>query len=230
MPHRKEKHYLDRQGWLRASVLGANDGIVSTASLILGMVAAEGSAQQVLVAGIAGLVAGALSMAAGEYVSVSSQADIETADVKRERWELKQFPESELAELTEIYQQRGLSPNLAAQVAKELSDHDALGAHLRDELGMAEHLAARPFQAAWSSALSFAGGAALPLLAAVAAPEPRLGFAVTLVALVALATTGTLAAAVGGAPRWRGALRVSIGGAAAMVLTYGVGSVVGIAV
>lgn len=230
MSHRREKHYLDRQGWLRASVLGANDGIVSTASLVLGMVAAEVSGAQVLLAGVAGLVAGALSMAAGEYVSVSSQADIESADTQRERWELKHYPEMELAELTEIYQQRGLSAPLAAQVAQALTEHDALAAHLRDELGMAPHLGARPFQAAWSSAFSFAVGAMLPLLAVVFAPVHLRGATIALVALLALAATGSLAAAVGGASKLRGALRVCLGGVAAMLLTYLVGHLVGVAV
>ena len=222
-----ETHRTERIGWLRAAVLGANDGIVSTASLVVGVAAAEAGRSGVLVAGMAGLVAGAMSMAAGEYVSVSSQADTERADLARERHELATEPELEVAELTGIYVDRGLDPHLAGEVAVQLMAKDALAAHARDELGMLEVHAARPFQAAWTSALSFSVGAALPLLTAVLAPAATLMLAVAATSLVFLAVLGALAAQAGGASLVRGALRVTFWGAFAMMLTALVGKLFG---
>jgi len=222
-----ETHRTERIGWLRAAVLGANDGIVSTASLVVGVAAAEAGRSGVLVAGMAGLVAGAMSMAAGEYVSVSSQADTERADLARERHELATEPELEVAELTGIYVDRGLDPQLAGEVAVQLMAKDALGAHARDELGMLEVHAARPFQAAWTSALSFSVGAALPLLTAALASAAMLMLAVAVTSLVFLAVLGALAAQAGGASLVRGALRVTFWGAFAMVLTALVGKLFG---
>ena len=218
MRHR-EGHSGHHAGWLRASVLGANDGIISTASLMMGIVAAQGSAAAVLLTGFAGLVAGAMSMAAGEYVSVSSQADLETADLARERHELATDEQGELRELEEIYVARGLERSLAKEVARQMTAHDALAAHARDELGITHFNQARPLQAALSSAASFALGALIPLLAALICPGNYLQSSIALVALVALALLGALAARVGGASLWLGALRVCGWGAGAMALT-----------
>jgi VIT1/CCC1 family predicted Fe2+/Mn2+ transporter len=229
-PRHKERHFSQRIGWLRAAVLGANDGIVSTASLVVGVAAANGGRNAVLVAGVAGLVAGAMSMAAGEYVSVSSQSDTERADLARERQELAASPEAELRELQGIYQSRGLDPELARRVAEQLTKHDALGAHVRDELGHSEMHAARPVQAALASAATFAVGAALPLGIAVASPAARTIPWVAAGALVSLAVLGALAARVGGASGVRGALRVGFWGAFAMALTAAVGKLFGAAV
>lgn len=228
MPH-IERHRTQRIGWLRAAVLGANDGIVSTASLILGVTAAGGTSNAILVAGVAGLVAGAMSMAAGEYVSVSSQADTENADLAREREELATDPVGEHTELTNIYVQRGLDKELAAQVATQLMAHDALDAHARDELGLSEASAARPIQAALASAASFAVGAALPLLVVVLAPVVTLLWSVSITSLVFLAVLGALGAGAGGASTVTGAVRVTFWGALAMLLTAGVGALFGVA-
>jgi VIT1/CCC1 family predicted Fe2+/Mn2+ transporter len=226
-----EQHLGHRIGWLRAAVLGANDGIVSTASIIVGVAAADSARAAVLTAGIAGLVAGAASMAAGEYVSVSSQADSERADLALERAELRADPAGEREELAAIYRERGLSPRLAGEVAAELSERDDLVAvHARDELGMTELSHARPFQAAGASAASFTVGAALPLLAVIVSPaSARIALTMT-ATVVALALTGWAGARLGGAPPARGALRVVIWGIAAMLLTMLVGRVVGTAV
>jgi VIT1/CCC1 family predicted Fe2+/Mn2+ transporter len=226
-PHHQERHRTERIGWLRAAVLGANDGIVSTASLILGVAAAEGTRPSVLVAGAAGLVAGAMSMAAGEYVSVSSQADTERADLARERGELAANVPAEREELAMIYVERGLAPDLAHQVADQLMAHDALGAHARDELGISAALQARPVQAAFTSALTFAIGAALPLLLVLFVPEGRLIPAVAGISLVCLALLGGLAAHAGGARVHVAAMRVVFWGALAMGLTAGIGALFG---
>lgn len=225
-----EGHRLSRAGWLRAAVLGANDGIVSTASLILGVAAASGGKAEVLVAGVAGLVAGAMSMAAGEYVSVNSQSDAEHADLARERAELREQPEFELQELTDIYTARGLSPELARKVAQELTAKNALEAHARDELGITEFAKARPIQAALASAASFAVGAALPLLIVTFAPLAVLGLWVGLSSLVFLGLLGWAGARAGGAKPMRPVIRVVFWGAFAMVLTAAIGSVLGVAV
>jgi vacuolar iron transporter family protein len=222
-----EHHRTQRIGWLRAAVLGANDGIVSTASLVVGVAAAEANRSSVLVAGVAGLVAGAMSMAAGEYVSVSSQADTERADLERERAELATAPEFELKELESIYIGRGLDPELAHQVAKQLMERDALAAHARDELGITEIHAARPVQAAMASAATFAVGAALPLITAVLVPSNAIPLTVSATSLIFLALLGGLAAGAGGAGITRGALRVTIWGALAMALTALVGRLFG---
>ncbi len=222
-----ERHRTDRIGWLRAAVLGANDGIVSTASLVVGVAAAQAGPSEIMVAGVAGLVAGALSMAAGEYVSVSSQADTERADMARERTELATAPAEELDELTGIYVKRGLDPALARTVAQQLTAHDALKAHARDELGLTEEFAARPLQAAVASAATFAVGAALPLLAVVLAPAAMLSWIVAGTSLVFLASLGALAAQAGGAPAMTGAVRVAFWGALAMAVTAGVGRLFG---
>jgi len=222
-----EKHLVQRIGWLRASVLGANDGIVSTASLIVGVAAAQSSRSAILLTGIAGLVAGAMSMAAGEYVSVSSQSDTENADRARETRELEEEPESERRELAAIYRQRGLEPALALQVADQLMAHDALGAHMRDELGINEMLVARPVQAALSSAASFAAGAILPVLMALVFTGGRLITAVTVASLVLLAALGAIGAHAGGANLWRAALRVAFWGALAMGATALIGKLAG---
>ncbi|MDO8990007.1 MAG: VIT family protein [Sideroxyarcus sp.] len=223
----RESHRTRRIGWLRAAVLGANDGIVSTASLLVGVAAAEVGRNELLLAGVAGLVAGAMSMAAGEYVSVSSQADTEQADLARERAELKAQPEHELRELAAIYIQRGLAPELALQVAQQLMAHDALGAHARDELGITETLSARPMQAAVTSAITFAAGASLPLLAALISPASLLVPAVAGTSLLVLTALGALAARTGGAPLLKGSLRVVFWGALAMGLTAVAGKLVG---
>jgi VIT1/CCC1 family predicted Fe2+/Mn2+ transporter len=226
MRHR-ELHRSSRIGWLRAAVLGANDGIVSTASLVVGVAAAEANLQQVLVAGVAGLVAGALSMAAGEYVSVSSQADTEQADITREKGELATQPQAEEDELTGIYVRRGLEPQLARTVARELMTKDAVGAHARDELGLTEELAARPLQAALASAATFAVGAAVPILTVLLAPANRVSFVVSIVSLICLVALGAIAARAGGAPAAKGAARVAFWGALAMALTAAVGRLFG---
>ncbi|MBC7781381.1 MAG: VIT family protein [Proteobacteria bacterium] len=229
MPSRRhtERHRNDRIGWLRAAVLGANDGIVSTASLIVGVAAAGAPQASVLLTGVAALVAGAMSMAAGEYVSVHSQADTEKADLKRERAELEAEPVAEHRELTAIYVGRGLEPGLARQVAEQLMAHDALGAHARDELGIAEGLNARPLQAALASGASFAVGAMLPLLVTAVAPERAAIAWVSVLSLGFLALLGALAAHVGGARKWVGALRVTFWGTLAMAVTAGTGALFG---
>ena len=222
-----ERHRTHRLGWLRAAVLGANDGIVSTASLIVGVASAHGARSEVLVAGIAGLVAGAMSMAAGEYVSVSSQADMEQADLNRERHELETEDAHEREELASIYVGRGLSPALARQVTDRLMAHDALGAHARDELGITENLSARPIQAAMSSAGAFSIGAAMPLLTALVLPEINLIPMVVGISLVFLALMGALAARMGGSPILKGVVRAAFWGALAMGLTAGTGALFG---
>ena len=224
---RPEVHLSHRSNWLRAAVLGANDGIVSTASLVLGVAASGASGSAIAVAGIAGLVAGALSMAAGEYVSVSSQRDAERADMRMEERELRRDPPGELRELAGIYEQRGLSPELASEVATSLSRGGALRAHARDELGLDEARLARPFQAAWTSALSFSAGAALPLLAVAATPASARVAATVGVTLIALAVLGNLGARLGGAPARRAIVRVVAWGTAAMAVTAGIGALVG---
>ena len=226
MAHR-EWHRSERIGWLRAAVLGANDGIVSTASLVVGVAAANAARQDVLIAGVAGLVAGALSMAAGEYVSVSSQADTEAADLARERHELATAPEAEKAELIAIYESRGLTPGLARQVADQLMERDALAAHARDELGLSEATAARPLQAALASAVSFGVGAALPVVISAVAPTAWLARFVTASALILLIVLGAVAARVGGAAMGRGAVRVAFWGALAMAASALVGRLFG---
>jgi len=228
MPVRhRERHRTEQSGWLRAAVLGANDGILSTASLVLGVAAAHGNRGSVLIAGIAGLVAGAMSMAAGEYVSVHSQADTEAADLEKERAELRNNDRGERTELAAIYVGRGLEPALARQVADQLMAHDALGAHAREELGISETLKARPIQAALASAASFAVGAIMPLLVTAATPEPALLVAVSGTSLVFLALLGAFAARVGGASIWPGTIRVTFWGAIAMAITAGVGALFG---
>lgn len=233
MPPHKERHLSHRAGWLRATVLGANDGIISTAALILGVVAADASRSAVLTAGVAGLTAGALSMGLGEYVSVSSQRDSEQADIAKERWELDNVPERELAELTSIYQEKGLDHSLAREVAVALTEHDALHAHLTEELGITETTLARPVQAMGSSTLSFALGAALPLIATAVVPDSAatgtriaVTVAVTVVALLILGVTG---AVLGGARAARPTARIVLGGLAAMALTMVIGKLFGTA-
>ena len=222
-----ERHRTSRIGWLRAAVLGANDGIVSTASLVVGVAAASSSHGNILLTGIAGLVAGAMSMAAGEYVSVHSQADTENADMSRERAELEKDPAAEQRELAAIYVERGLDAGLAHQVAEQLMQHDALGAHARDELGISKAFSAQPVQAALASAASFAVGAALPLVVAALAPEPGLIFWVSGLSLGFLVLLGVVAARVGGADVLTGAARVTFWGALAMAITAGVGALFG---
>jgi VIT1/CCC1 family predicted Fe2+/Mn2+ transporter len=227
--HHRERHQSSRTGWLRAAVLGSNDAIVSTASLMIGVAAADASKTGVLVAGIAGLVAGAMSMAVGEYVSVSSQRDAEEADIAKETEELATVPEAELKELAGIYARRGLDPELAMKVAKQLTAHDGLGAHLRDELGIEPGALARPLQAAWISAASFATFALLPILALLASPESLRLVAIAGASLVGLAALGALGGYLGGAPRLRATLRVTVGGAIAMAITAGIGRLLGVA-
>ena len=230
MPHSRrhfERHRTDRVGWLRAAVLGANDGIVSTASLLVGVAAANAAQSSLLLTGIAGLAAGAMSMAAGEYVSVHSQADTERADLSKEKKELELEPAAELRELTAIYVRRGLEPALAHQVAEQLTAHDALGAHARDELGISTTLAARPVQAALASAASFAVGAALPLGVALAAVGPGLIYWISGTSLASLALLGAVAAHAGGARPVVAAVRVAFWGALAMALTAGAGALFG---
>ena len=222
-----ERHLVARIGWLRAAVLGANDGLVSTASLIVGVAAAQTSKTGILVAGVAGLVAGAMSMAAGEYVSVSSQADTEAADLSRERAELEADPEAETRELAAIYRNRGVDAAVSLEVARQLMVHDALGAHARDELGLSEHTAARPIQAALTSAATFAVGAVLPLAVVVVAPGSLLVALVSGSALVGLALLGGIGARVGGAGIIKAVLRVTFWGAFAMGLTAGIGHLFG---
>ncbi|MCK9261439.1 MAG: VIT family protein [Azoarcus sp.] len=225
-----EKHHTHRIGWLRAAVLGANDGIVSTSSLILGVAAAQATSSSILIAGVAGMVAGAMSMAAGEYVSVSSQSDTERADIERERRELASDPVNELKELSAIYVSRGLDRELARQVATELMAHDALGAHARDELGISETVTVQPVQAALSSAAAFSVGALLPLLVVMLVPVAALMWAVSGSSLLFLALLGALAANAGGAPVLASVVRVVFWGALAMALTAGVGALFGVMV
>lgn len=222
-----EVHYVTRIGWLRAAVMGANDGIVSTASLIIGVAAAGTDQIGILLAGLAGMIAGAMSMAAGEYVSVSSQSDTEKADIAREKIALEKFPEAELKELAEIYEQRGISKKLAAQIAEELTAHDALEAHARDELGITHHSKARPVQAAVASAATFSIGAALPLAAVIFAPLPSVIWVTTAACILVLGTLGFVSAKAGGAPVGRAVTRVTLWGLAAMVATAAVGSLFG---
>lgn len=225
----RERHRGSRIGWLRAAVLGANDGIVSTASLVIGIAAAQSDRRQILVAGVAGLVAGAMSMAAGEYVSVSSQADTEQADLEIERAHLAADPDYERDELAGLYVARGLDPELALNVAEQLMDHDALGAHAREELGFSHVITARPVQAAFASAGAFAVGASMPIAAAVLAPERGMILVIAAASLLFLATLGSVAARAGGAPRLRGAIRVTFWGALAMAFTALVGWAFGVA-
>jgi len=225
----REKHFVGRTGWLRAAVLGANDGIVSTASLIVGVAAAAATKETVLVTGVAGLVAGAMSMAAGEYVSVSSQSDTERADLKRERAELAADPDFEHTELAGIYVKRGLTSELAGQVAQQLMAHDALSAHARDELGISEAMSARPVQAAITSAVTFAVGAALPLLMVLVSPIGAVVPAVSAASLVFLALLGAIGAKAGGASMGLATVRVTFWGALAMALTAAVGALFGVA-
>lgn len=226
-PRHLEQHYSRRIGWLRAAVLGANDGIVSTASLLVGVAAAGTTRTSVLVAGVAGLVAGAMSMAAGEYVSVSSQADTEQADLSREQGELRAAPARELEELRQIYVARGLDPELALKVATRLTERDALAAHARDELGLSIVHTARPVQAALASATTFAVGAGLPLVVAALVPAARIILAVPIASLFSLTALGTLSAQAGGARRGRAVWRVTFWGALAMALTAAIGRVFG---
>ena len=225
----RERHVTSRIGWLRAAVLGANDGIVSTASLVMGVAAAHAAQSSILLTGTAGLVAGAMSMAAGEYVSVHSQADSEHADLARESKELEADEESEHRELAAIYVQRGLDPELAREVARQLMAHNALDAHMRDELGITETLKARPLQAAAASAASFAVGAALPLLVVTLAPNKGLLASVFVTSLIFLALLGGIAARTGGAGVAKGSMRITFWGALAMVITAGVGALFGVA-
>jgi len=222
-----ESHLVDRIGWLRAAILGANDGIISTASLIVGVASAAAQPKDIFIAGLAGLVAGAMSMAAGEYVSVSSQSDTESADTARERKELRENPDFELAELTEIYVKRGLAEGLAREVATQLMSKDALAAHLRDELGISQITKARPVQAALTSAATFATGAALPLLTVFIAPKSIIVPAVFLASLAFLALLGAVGARLGGADVFRATTRVTFWGALAMAITAGIGGIFG---
>jgi VIT1/CCC1 family predicted Fe2+/Mn2+ transporter len=222
MPH-LEHHHTHRSGWLRAAVLGSNDGIISTTSLMLGVAAGNGSQESVVVAGVAALVAGTMSMAAGEFVSVGSQADTEAADLALEREGLITDPDDERDELARIYIDRGLTPTLALEVAAQLMAHDALGAHARDEIGISDALRARPLQAALASGTSFAAGAVVPLLTFIALPEQLKALLVCIVALLCLALLGGLASRIGGASVWRGAVRVLLWGTLAMATTAGVG-------
>lgn len=223
----REAHLIDRIGWLRAAVLGANDGIISTASLMVGVAAASTSSSEVLVAGTAGLVAGAMSMAAGEYVSVSSQADTEKADLARERKELSDQPEAELNELASIYEARGVEKDLAMQVAVQMSARDAFAAHARDELGLAEHVVARPVQAALTSALTFSLGAAVPIALGILAPKTQTAWIVSGGSLVCLAALGMIGARLGGAGIWAPTFRVTFWGAIAMGATAAIGAAIG---
>ncbi|MBV8757313.1 MAG: VIT family protein [Deltaproteobacteria bacterium] len=227
--HHREHHRSGRSGWLRAAVLGSNDAIVSTASLMIGVGASASSARAMLVAGVAALFAGSMSMAVGEYVSVSSQRDAERADIAKEKEELASQPDAELQELAGIYVKRGLEKDLAMEVAKQLSAHDRLGAHLRDELGIDQNSHPRPLQAAWVSAVSFAVFAILPLLGLLAPAAYRL-YAIAAITLVSLASLGALGGWLGDAPMLRGSLRVTIGGALAMLVTASIGHLVGTAV
>ena len=232
MPHsyHLEKHYIERSGWLRAAVLGANDGIISVTSLVVGMAASGASSQTLLITCIAGLISGAASMAAGEYISVKSQQDIEQNDLAMEARELKLNPEHELKELTNIYMIRGLDAELAEQVAIQLTAHNALDAHARDEIGILEHTAAQPFMAAFSSALAFTIGSLFPLVSILLLPEHLLDKGVMLVGVISLGVMGALASYVGGASMWKGALRVMIWGIVAMVFSAWIGSMFHVAV
>ncbi len=227
MAAHSEGHRTGRSGWLRAGVLGADDGLVSTASLVVGLVASGASDNAVMTAAVAALVAGALAMAIGEYVSVGTQADSERADRRREGRELQQDPEQEIAELEGIYVARGLSVELAASVARALHEHDPLSAHLRDELGQFDHSRARPSQAALVSGCSFALGSAIPLLTVVLAPATTRILAVSIFTVLSMCVLGAVGAGLGGAPPLRGALRVGIGGSLALVITYGIGRLLG---
>ena len=222
-----EAHYIHRIGWLRAAVLGANDGIVSVASVLVGVAAAGSPHQTIILSGLAALVAGAMSMAAGEYVSVSSQSDTEAADIAREKSELEVHWDIELEELAQIYEKRGLDPQLSHQVARQLMEKDALAAHIRDELGLTEVSSANPIQAAFTSAVTFVGGAALPQIAAWVTSGSTVVPAVAVVSLLVMAILGALGAQTGGAPLWKGALRVTFWGALAMIVTYAVGALFG---
>ena len=226
----EEVHFINRSGWLRAAVLGANDGIVSVSSLIVGVAAADPDPSGVLIAGVAGLAAGAMSMAAGEYVSVSSQSDIEAADIAREKQALIDTPQAEERELASIFESRGLSPSTAALVARELTEKDALGAHVREELGLSEVHAANPIQAAFASGLTFSVAASLPVVAAMLAPTGQIIWTVVTATLAALAALGALGAHAGGAPKLPATIRVLFWGAAAMAITAGVGHVFGVKV
>ncbi|MEI8025420.1 MAG: VIT family protein [Pseudomonadota bacterium] len=223
----RESHRSDRIGWLRAAVLGANDGIVSTASLIVGVAASHANPQNIAIAGVSGLVAGAMSMAAGEYVSVSSQADTEKADLEKEKEELSFSPQRELLELAKIYEDRGVDAGLSKVVAEQLMKKDALGAHARDELGISPSSLARPLQAALASAMAFSVGAALPLVLVFVVSEDRLMDGVFEISLISLFVLGSLASRVGGATIWRGAIRVTLWGALAMIVTAGIGALFG---
>ena len=229
-PLHHETHLIERIGWLRAAVLGANDGIISTASLVVGVAAAATSPHEVLVAGVAGLVAGAASMAAGEYVSVKSQADTEEADLARERSELASLPDAELDELTKIYVDRGVEPELARTVAEQMMAKDAFATHARDELGLSAHVVTKPVQAALASATMFAGGAALPLIVAIVSPAASIGWVVPAVALAGLAALGAAGARIGGAEVMKPMLRVTFWGAVAMGTTAAIGALAGRAV
>ncbi|HVY51740.1 MAG TPA: VIT family protein [Devosia sp.] len=222
-----EAHFVHRIGWLRAAVLGANDGIVSVASVLVGVAAAGSPHNAVVLSGLAALVAGAMSMAAGEYVSVSSQSDTERADLAREASEIKIHWDDELEELATIYERRGLDPQLAHQVARQLMDKDALGAHAREELGITEVSASNPLQAAWTSAVTFTAGAALPEIAAWLTGGMLTVWTVAVVSLLVLVVLGALGAQTGGAPLWKGALRVAFWGVLAMIVTYLVGALFG---
>ncbi len=228
--HPGDPHYITRSGWLRAAVLGANDGVVSVSSLIIGVAAADPNPGTVVIAGIAGLSAGAMSMAAGEYVSVSSQSDTEQADIARETKALQELPDAELAELAAIYREKGLSEKTALAVAKELTAHDALGTHVRDELGLSEVHAANPLQAAFTSGVTFSVAAAIPLLAAVAAPAGLIIPVVLVVTVITLAALGALGAKAGAAPVLRATMRVVMWGLFAMAVTAGVGWLFGVSV
>ncbi len=227
LPDHSERHLVARIGWLRAAVMGANDGIVSTASLIIGVAAASAQSADVLIAGSAGLVAGAMSMAAGEYVSVSSQQDTETADIERERGELATDVDGEIEELAGIYMARGLDRETAGIVARQLMAHDALGAHARDELGISAFTTARPVQAALTSAATFSVGAALPLATVLVAPSDSLPLIVAFASLAFLALLGAIGATAGGASLWRASVRVTVWGALAMAATAGIGKALG---
>ncbi|MFN2977605.1 MULTISPECIES: VIT1/CCC1 transporter family protein [Terriglobus] len=227
MRRHREHHKQDRIGWLRAAVLGANDGVISVSSIMLGVTSAQASRGSILLSGVAGLTAGAMSMAAGEYVSVHSQADTEAAELERERSELAEDPIGEQAELSQIYVRRGLSADLATQVAQELMRHDALAAHMRDELGITDESNARPVQAALASAASFTVGAALPLCLALLAPVLHATPLIVIGSLLTLAVLGGLAAYVGGASIWKGVVRVTFWGAFAMAVTAGIGALIG---
>jgi len=225
---KKEEHYLIRSGWLRASILGANDGILSTASIIIGVAAASTTREPIILAGVAGLVAGALSMAAGEYVSVSSQTDIETSDIEREKKELIEMPEAELKELADIYEDRGLTPQLSLEVARQLTEHDALGAHARDELGINSITRARPLQAAFASGAAFVFGGILPVLAALFVPVKPMIYWQYVLATLFLVVLGAVAAKAGGSSIKKAVLRITFWGTVAMGITAYIGHLFGV--